>query len=507
MTTLEEKPKIAVWKRFRDNRKFLEITGGMLFFACFGAIIYLASVGRTITTHLAIDPLIILAPVFFLEIFILGDAVVRFLLFPKEYIVKNPKSVRIIRVLQIIVLALDITMIIYLVSLLNSGFFTGATVEQYQNFSLVFNGLSIGILFCSYIDTFACVELKNNKLAKKIKAKYSENKIGVKKILPRIFEYCGKHYFQLILIFLLFQFIYALLYTFLLEPAMYALVNLFVTANPEDPNLAALFYGFFFFNYFILTLKNAFFYFSMAIGIHLTVNSYRGSDAKFSDLFTFLKKKGLGLFFLSFLFSFLETFISLLDAMIFRIPGVIFGLFFYVYCIMALPNFIVERKYRFLENFGKSKDLLKKNTIRSALYVGLLLKFPYASIKYYLINLLGIVANIFIQSFPIQEIKTDWQLQSSLGLFINVNSEILGLLIAPFEVALISILFIDLSRRKELKIIDAGGDTTAKGKIEKAKQLPFEERLSLAYYCPNCGLSVKKGLKRCPNCKQTLERG
>lgn len=507
MAVFKEKSKIAVWKRFKDNRKFLEITGGVLFLACLGAIIYLVAVGRTITTNMAIDPLSILAPVLFLEIFIIGGSALRLALFPKKYIIKNEKFVRIIKILQVAVLSLGVIILLYMIIFLNIGFFTGIIVDQYNGFKNVFFVLSIAILACLYVDTFMCVELKSNKLSKKIKAKYPEEEVmNVKQILPRVFEYCGKHYFQMLVVFILYQFIYTLVSVFVLVPIYYSLLNNLNSMAPEDPGAMPLFFFLIVYNIFQFAIEKTFYYMGFTIGIYIVVNSYNGSDVMISEAFKAVKRKAVHFFFLCLLYALLEQLMSILDAMLFWIPGIIF----YIYCIMIFPNFIVVKKYRFLENFGKSKDLINKNFTRTILYTGLLITFPVIGLARLMRLPLGWVSETFTAGFSTHLNVADWAINpwgvmGNLLLDQSVIS-ILGVLIGPFEVALISILFIDLSRRKELKIVDAGGKTTAKGKIERSKQLSFEERLSLARYCPNCGLSVKKGLKRCPNCKQRLER-
>nr|MDO8116934.1 hypothetical protein [Candidatus Sigynarchaeota archaeon] len=67
----------------------------------------------------------------------------------------------------------------------------------------------------------------------------------------------------------------------------------------------------------------------------------------------------------------------------------------------------------------------------------------------------------------------------------------------------VAMLFIDLGARAKAKVAEQQ-QASPKDKLATMKDLPFDARVKRARFCPNCGISVRQGVTRCPNCKHQL---
>jgi hypothetical protein len=77
----------------------------------------------------------------------------------------------------------------------------------------------------------------------------------------------------------------------------------------------------------------------------------------------------------------------------------------------------------------------------------------------------------------------------------------LATLVVPLEASFIALLFFDLAARKRVKLQASIKSPSGKARVQSLSSTSLGDRTQKARYCPRCGLSVRKGITRCPNCK------
>lgn len=237
------------------------------------------------------------------------------------------------------------------------------------------------------------------------------------------------------------------------------------------------------------------FYFTMlGLATCLVVKSHRGSDTGLAHPFSRDWRVLARLVGLSFLFSLVYH--ALL--MILVVPGILF----YAYCIMAFPNLLVGRKFRFFENFGRAKDLLKDNALRTIGFVLLLFvvriaaNYPASSIMAAVQAAAGgpVTTHAWLL-VPFEHLGDLVALEAMEGM--------IGAFIGPLEAAIVAMLYVDLVARQRAAKAKPR-PASPENRVEALKNLPLADRIKKARYCPTCGLSVRTGLVRCPNCKAAV---
>lgn len=240
-----------------------------------------------------------------------------------------------------------------------------------------------------------------------------------------------------------------------------------------------------------------FYYMALGAGLYIVVRSNRGAITTPGQFLKANKKKLPGLFVMAFLFS---TFYNVGLQFLF-VPGILV----YIYMIMAFPNLIVVGQYRFIENFGKGKDLINKNLGRSAVYVIIWIAMRFG-IQYCLTGI-STAAQAGLTGGANTEAWTLDPLGNFGSLFLSESFDaMLNAFMGPIETAMMAMLFIDLQARQKERIAAAKAQGTSEAKVTAKKNLPYDQKVARARYCPKCGMSVRKDAARCPNCRTLLPK-
>jgi hypothetical protein len=266
-----------------------------------------------------------------------------------------------------------------------------------------------------------------------------------------------------------------------------------------DPSIAAraqtLYYMQNIFVYLQDTIKSVFYFISIGIGMALINKAIRGQDARLSSILKETRRHVGPLILISCLFSAFYQ----LGLYFFFVPG----LLFYVYCIFAFPNLLVVEKYKTLQNFGESKNHVKGNFARVAIFSTLIyfMQFGFQL-------LMQPVSNTFVAGIGGMAGVQEWRLDPATNivnlLLVEVVTGAIMVFIAPIEASIIVMLFNDIGARKRAKVAEAMKSSTAEGRTQSLKNVPLADRVQKAIYCTRCGLSVRPGARRCPNCKSDV---
>jgi hypothetical protein len=330
-------------------------------------------------------------------------------------------------------------------------------------------------------------------------------------MMGRIFRYFGRHYIQLLVLFfgfailisLLVQLIFSAFFAVLQNEEKYLITWLyqhnFVSITQVNPDIAqraqTLYYMQNVYTFIEDSFKSCFYYAALGIGTMIVVNSYRGSDTRLSDALKATKKNIMPLIIVSILFSFIyHGFLLLLV-----FPGIIF----YFYCIFAYPNLLIVGTYKTSENFGKSKSLVSGFAIHAAVYV-----FLFYLMQFGIQFLMGYISDAIVSGLGglavINTLRVDSFANFGSIFILNFVSNVFPAFLAPLETCIVAILFIELGARQKRKTEMLKKEATAKGKTQSLSKIPYEQRVQKARYCPKCGLSVRKGITRCPNCRTEI---
>ncbi|NMC05633.1 MAG: zinc ribbon domain-containing protein [Candidatus Lokiarchaeota archaeon] len=245
-------------------------------------------------------------------------------------------------------------------------------------------------------------------------------------------------------------------------------------------------------------IKSCFYYAMLGIGITLIMKAYDGSNSRASEILRVTRRQLGPLILVSILFSLCYN----LGLKFLFVPGLIF----YVYCIFAFPNLLYVGKYKALQNFGEAKNRVSGNFARATLYGTFLyfMQFGYQLA-------LQLVIDAVMQGMGGRDVVAGWRIDpyANIGniLLLEFLTGSLLVLIAPVEAAFIAMLFFDLAARKRQKMVEGMKSSSAKSRVQSLSSTTIADRTRKANYCPRCGLSVRKGITRCPNCKADVPPG
>ncbi len=375
---------------------------------------------------------------------------------------------------------------------------------------------SIAIVVALVMSVMAAVSLfllantTDIELSKRKPVQHIEATMGLKQILGRACLYCGRHFWGMLLLFTGMAVLAKTIAVLALSPwgawvqneeaaiVSWLRENNFVAMMDIDQSIKdraqVLYYSNIFYNIIMDACYYWLYYVALACCVRVVVKSYRGADTTVMAALRGLKRQLVPLLVISLLFS------TLMQAGLafLLVPGIIV----YTYCIMALPQATVTGKYKLLENFGKGKDLIKGNVIRvlllSLVILGLrlLVQFPMAAVNTAVQETIGGTrAIVALMQAPYAHLGELLALESLNGVFMT--------LFGPLEAALVAMLFIDLEARVKAKQVEQK-QGTQKDKRAAMKDMPFDARVKRARFCPNCGISVRQGVTRCPNCRHQL---
>ena len=493
------KPSKENWINFANSRLFHKNAGGFMFVLALTMLIYFVSTGFGIYDTFTANQTYYFIPIQLCNSIIIGIAIIKIGTLFKTHILGNYFLLNLLKISQILNIALGA------VSLISTF------MEINQDTTTLLYVIIFILMVVSFIDLSASCELSDKVNKKYLKTPYKEEKMNFKMVFKRAYHYWVKYFWKLVVMFVILNLISKFIMVLVLAPwrgyllleedwlLTWVFSNNFVGGDvPADVLNRAQSLQFMQQAQQIMgdAVQVTFIFIGIGLGSYMIVKGYRGSDqTSFIQAFKRNKPQILRLIPLAFIVAILYT----VGLAILFIPGIIV----YVYCVMVMPNVTVERKYHFIQNFGKSKDLISKNFGRMALYTILIffmkvgLQFP---INYINDAIRGGVGNTALQELlkdPISNFGSIFLLESLYSLLLAF--------VFPLEVAFISILFIDLSYRKTHKFSDDDDDgKTLKGRRESKKNLDFDKRVKRANYCPTCGLSVRKGTRRCPNCQSAI---
>jgi hypothetical protein len=246
------------------------------------------------------------------------------------------------------------------------------------------------------------------------------------------------------------------------------------------------------FDYCQNVFKSSFYYAVLGIGITIVMKSYQGGDSRLSEAIKRSRGHVGPLILISILFSGFYQ----LGLLFFFVPGLIF----YTYCIFAFPNLLFVGKYKTIQNFGEAKSRVSGNFARAILYAVIMyfIQFAYQLAMQSFLN--GIIEGV-----GGSVLLGQWQMDpyGNIGtiLLLEILTGSLLTFIAPLEASLVAMLFFDLEARKRAKVMAAMKSPSGKARAQSLSTSSLLDRTQKARYCPRCGLSVRKGITRCPNCK------
>ncbi|MEX2729624.1 MAG: hypothetical protein Q6353_020365 [Candidatus Sigynarchaeum springense] len=243
--------------------------------------------------------------------------------------------------------------------------------------------------------------------------------------------------------------------------------------------------------------KSSFYFAMLGICITLVMKSYTGGDSRISTILRETRSNIPPLVLISIIFSLFYN-ILILPLLLF-IPGLIF----YTYCIFAFPNLLFVGKYKTLQNFGEAKNRVSGNFWRAFGYTLIIYFVPF-----FVQLLLQYVIDGVIQGVGGIAVIKAWRMDpfGNLGnlIFLEIVTSGLTTFIVPLEASLVAVLFFDLAARKRAKVVASMKSPSEKARAQSLSSTTLEDRTQKARYCPRCGLSVRKGINRCPNCKAEM---
>lgn len=486
------------------KRRFHVILAGLAFISSLTVLFYVLACGTLLLSSTPTNTFTILFPALYLEICI---AVLSFINFMH---LNNHPFKGTWRAQKWLKATLVISALLSIISLVEIAAAMAGNDSNYSTYFFALVPTTFILIAFGWITMFAACELKN-KGARVSTILYPEEVMKFKILMGRTFRYFGRHYVQLFVLFfgmavlvsLLLLLIFSPFYTALQNEEEYLITWLyqhnFVSVTQVDPSIAqraqTLYYMQNFYSYLQDAFKSFFYYAALGIGTTIVVNSYRGSDMLLSDSLKVSRKKILPLIIISLLFSFLyQAFLLLLV-----FPGIIF----YMYCIFAYPNLFIVGTYRTTENFGKSKALISGSALHMALYV-ILFYFLQLAIQFLTGYINDAVSSGIGNVAIFNTASLDTYANFASNFILDFVSNVLTAFLAPLEVCLIAVLFIELGARQVKKIETLKKEEAKKSKTQSLNKLPYEQRVQKARYCPKCGLSVRKGVMRCPNCRTEI---
>ncbi|MHA1792646.1 MAG: zinc ribbon domain-containing protein [Promethearchaeota archaeon] len=512
MSSQEKMTAIERWRTFSGQRTFYKACSTVNLLVILSGLIYLLVTGSLIIYNLKGNILLYFMPVFIALLFPPIISLVCVIISYKRPIGGNLGNINMMRFIHMAIIMISLSSLIYVYSYF-TAFSRALPLEENSGQHAMMIVFLLSTFILSFINLALTASLSRGQLAKKVKSIRGYKKLNFKKIFPGIFKQGLKNYWQIFVMFVIFQFAMKALYLLLIGP-----INARVVMNEaiflkylQDINyyqgmdvpsflindaknlynlqLLGMILG--------NVLQDSFYFFSVGACVPLVVNSLRGRDMNLKNAIRAIKQHWKHLVPASILFAlFYDMGLFLL---------VFPGLLVYVYMIMIFPNITVVGKYKFFQNFGKSKDLIKKNFTRTLFYVLFIFLINY--IIQFSMNILysgiksGIGGDITLQSW----------IEDPYGHFgelyvVELIKGVLKAIPVPFEVSLIGLLFFDLSARKKERdrSIASISPKSAKNSSKKGKP-PTEQKLKKARYCPNCGISVRSTATSCPNCKTKLK--
>jgi len=505
MASETESLEIEMDEKPENKRRVHVILAGVSFISSLAVVFYLIACGTLLLTSIPTSTFTILFPALYLDILIAALSFMDFIQLTKHPFKGSWWAQKVLKATLVISAGLSITSLVEMAAAMAS------TDDMYSTFAFALIITTFMLIASGWVVMFAACELQDKVYANTSTILYPEEVMKFKTMMGRIFRYFGRHYIQLLVLFfgvavlvsLLDQLIFASFFT-MLQNEEEALVTWlyqhnFVSVTQVDPDIAqraqTLYYMQNVYTYLEDSFKSCFYYAALGISTMIVVNSYRGSDMRLSDALKATKGNIVPIIVISILFSFLyHAFLLLLV-----FPGIIF----YFYCIFAYPNLLVVGTYRTTENFGKSKKLVSGFALHAALYVILFYLMQFG-IQF----LMGYISDAIVSGMGglvvINSLRVDSYENFGTIFVLNLVSNVIPAFLSPLEACFVAILFIELGARQLNKAETLKKETAKKGKTQSLNKIPYEQRVQKARYCPKCGLSVRKGITRCPNCKTEI---
>nr|MDO8086558.1 zinc ribbon domain-containing protein [Candidatus Sigynarchaeum springense] len=403
----------------------------------------------------------------------------------------------------------SIAMTVGLLSIVASG-----AAAVFRSVSLYYIITDLVIIGASWVGLYGASELRDPEAPKETRPAEDLNAPMQFKIFwRRVFSYCGRNYGAILVLMFAITVVTSVLYVFVMSSwhasllvEEQALLTWLAQNNytpgmtvPNDIyNRAQALYNVQ--NVFVVVqdvFKSSFYFAMLGICITIVMKSYTGGDSRISMLLRETRRSILPLILISIIFS---TFYNILI-----LPLLLFipGLIFYTYCIFAFPNLLFVGKYRTLQNFGEAKNRVSGNFWRAFVYVLIIYFVPF----FFQLLLQFVMDGVIQGAGGIATIKT-WRMDpfGNLGnlILLEIMPGGLTILIVPLVASLIAVLFFDLAARKRAKMVASMKSPSEKARAQSLSSTTLENRTQKARYCPRCGLSVRKGITRCPNCKAEM---
>ncbi|MBD3188220.1 hypothetical protein GF325_15400 [Candidatus Bathyarchaeota archaeon] len=499
------------WNDVVEEHRLLMSTAAVGF-GCSGAgWIYLHTTGSSILTSTTVSPSFFLFPPILLSIITLAAMILAILFCALKPIIRIRRHYLPMLSLQFSIAVVTGAFLVHAVTYLTSNKEKVIELSTANSASLVHVTLEGISTILSILLLLASNEHREKTLVKYNVAKFSLEGMGFMEILKRGFYYLLKHFWQILLVFILFIFLGRLFSLLVLSPweksiyleeqALIAwfLDNNFAVGSTLPADIAQRVNSFYWMQQVYLIINNAvnstFYYIALGVSVYMVIKSYRGAFVTIGRSFSRVKKNFLHLIIVSIIFSFLYN----LGIRALIIPGIIV----YVICIMVFPNVTVIGKYKILENFGRSKDLLKKNIMRTGIF----------SVVIILLKLLvqtpvGSLSDRILEGFGSTAVLEDWVTNPLANAGSYVIFEFLDSVIrAPIgtiETVFVAIMFIDLRARTRDRIELLSASSSKSARNDARKQRPMDQRIKKATRCRSCGIFVPPGTWRCPNCKEAI---
>ncbi|HME52268.1 MAG TPA: zinc ribbon domain-containing protein [Candidatus Lokiarchaeia archaeon] len=507
MTPETESIEIEMDEHPENKRRFHVILASAAFISSLAILFYVIGCGTLLFTSIPTNSFTVLFPALYLDLCIVAISAINYFQLNKHPFKGSWRAQKTLKA------TLVISAILSIISLIEITAAMSTNDAMYNTFSFALMLTTFFLVAVGWIEMFAACELQNKAGAGASTMLYAEEAMKFTILMGRVFRYFGRHYAQLLVLFfgaavltsILSQLIFSSLYSMLQNEEQFLITWLYqhnfvsVTVTQVDPSIAqraqTLYYMQNLYSFLQDSFKSFFYYAALGIGTILVVNSYRGSDMLLSNALKSTRKQIGALIVISALFSLLyHGFLLLLV-----FPGIIF----YFYCIFAYPNVLVVKEYRTVENFGKSKSLVSGFAIHTAMYV-LLFYFLQLGIQF----LLGYINDAVFSGMGGPVVINSLQINSYANFgsvfIINFVSNVVPAFFGPLETCLVAILFIELGARQLKKANALQQEAAKKDKTRPLNKIPYDQRVQKARYCPKCGLSVRKGITRCPNCKTEI---
>ncbi|MBN2153636.1 MAG: zinc ribbon domain-containing protein [Candidatus Lokiarchaeota archaeon] len=497
---------------FESGRKFHVGIGIITLFASMAMLLYIISCTSGILTSTSVDPALILMPGQWLGACIAIGWGLSVLKSIREPLRGNYMSRRVLKAGGIAAAGCAIALLVAFLSF--TAIDGGAS--NYKGFSVYLVFANIAMLAASSVGLYAASELRDPEAPKDARAAEELNTpMPVKVLFQRAFSYCGRHYGALIVLMLGLVTIGRALYVVVMSQWHTSLLveeqslldwisrNNFIFGLEIPGDIASrgqlLYNTQPVFEYFQEVFKSSFYYAALGIAITIIIKSYQGGE---NTSLSAAMKHARSRFGPLVLVTVLFTMVYDLGLRLLFIPGLII----YTYCIFAFPNLLHVGKYKVLQNFGEAKNRVSGNFARSIMYGSIIyfMQFGFQLILQFLIE--GV-----IQGVGGMGVVKGWRMNpyENIGNLVLLEFLTGGLaaFLAPLEASIIAMLFFDLAARKRAKVVESMKSPSAKARVQSLSSSSLVDRTQKARYCPRCGLSVRKGITRCPNCKAEVPAG